>query len=97
VLFFRFTGTVRGFDCVLFDQIDVKPNHSCSHGEKVQGLNQNKYQEVRVIAATHAVVEPLTVMVEPVDALVAYIAVPTSRQNDYATDRTDLSHVKLFQ
>ena len=97
VFVFRITGAVRGFDRILFDQIDVEPNHNGSHDEKVQGLNQDKYQEVWVVAATHAIVEPLTVMVEPVYALIADIAVPTSWQNNYAADWTDLSHIKLFQ
>ena len=97
MFFFRFTGAVRGFDRVLFHQIDVEPNHSRGHHEKVQGLNQDKYQEVWVVAATHTVVEPLTVMIEPVYALVADIAMPTSWKNDYAADRTNLSHIELFQ
>ena len=50
-------------------------------------MKRDEYYEERVVSSTNASVEPWAVMVESVDALVAYIAVSTTRQNDDLTLR----------
>ena len=50
-----------------------------------------------MVTAADAVVQPLTVMIEPVDADLANVAVATSWQDYHLASGANLPHIKLLK
>ena len=64
---------------VICDRIDAESDKSASHHEKVNCLYEHKYDKVAMTASPDAIVEPLTMVIKPVNADVADVAMTTSR------------------
>ena len=78
-------------------QIDVEAHNSSCNEEKVHSLHEDKAKEVGVVATADAVIQPLAVVVKPVHAPVANVAVPAAGQYDDRAVRADLLHLELGQ
>ena len=99
VTFVEITSAQQASTLVTFhgEEVDVKANQGRGDEEQVDGLSEDEAQEVRVIATSHAIVQPLTVMVEPIDTLIAYETVSATWQDYDRTCGAHLLHIKFLQ
>ena len=64
---------------VICDRIDAEGNQSAGHHEKVYCLYKHEYDKVAMTAPPNAVVEPLTMVIKPINADVADVAMTAAR------------------
>ena len=75
-------GVDSGIIRARLDLIREEDQREYRYCQQVSALEADKDDEERVVSPANAVVEPRTVVVEPVYAFVAHITVSASRQDD---------------
>ena len=64
---------------VLSQYVNIESNYCCCNEEEVYGLYEYEADKIGMVASTDTAVEPLAVMVVPIDALITDVAVAASR------------------
>ena len=77
--------------------IEVGADDRTCDEEQVSGLHKDKEEEVAMVTAADAVIQPLTVMIKPVDADIANVAVAATWQDYHLAGGANLPNIKLFK